>query len=68
METRERELVHGSECVSAEDVTAAVEGGREGEKKYVSTAVHITTYTVSMSVHSHHVTYTQTIVYLVWMR
>ena len=46
-----------------------MEGGREGgrEKKYVSTAVHITTYTVSMSVHSHHVSYTQTIVYLVWM-
>ena len=29
METREREVAHGSECVSVEDVTAAVEGGRE---------------------------------------
>ena len=33
METREREVAHGSECVSVEDVTAAVEGGREGGRK-----------------------------------
>ena len=33
METREGEVAHGSECVSVEDVTAAVEGGMEGGRE-----------------------------------
>ena len=33
METREGEVAHGSECVSVEDVTAAVEEGREGGRE-----------------------------------
>ena len=33
VETREREVAHGSECVSVEDVTAAVEGGKEGGRE-----------------------------------
>ena len=33
METREGEVADGSECVSVEDVTAAVEGGMEGGRE-----------------------------------
>ena len=57
METRKGEVAHGSECVSVEDVTAAVEGGREGGREEQKSTVLCLPHSATHSTHHTHLTH-----------